>query len=82
LNAASSRSDDVTAVVQRLYDLCRRHSLDAVATWLTRLANHVNDRLATCTTDEEARQWLPLATHSVLPAATLSELLGELERGA
>ena len=82
LNAASSRSDDVTAVVQQLYDLCRRHSLDAVATWLTRLANHVNDRLATCTTDEEARQWLPLATHSVLPAATLSELLGELERGA
>ena len=81
LNAASSRSESATAVVQLFYDLCRRYSLEAVATWLTRLANHVNDRLAACTTGEEASRWLPLATHSQLAATTLLELLEGLGKG-
>jgi len=82
LNAASSRSDDVVAVVRLLYALRRRNKQEFVAVWLTRLANHICDRLATCTSDSETSRWVPLSSHSQLGAVTLKGLLAELEQEA
>jgi hypothetical protein len=54
INSGRARSRDASNMIAALYELRRRAGFEIVATWLTRSANHLCDRLAVCRTQPQA----------------------------
>ena len=67
-NSLRARRPDAGAMLLALAQLYEQHGLQGVCIWLTRYANHNNDRMAAASSLEEARETVPHAVEVVGPA--------------